>query len=325
MFLYYYLGVNTVRLSSCERRPAPKTRHVSLTHWLRHHYLRTPMELRNILATCDVDPRIGALPPELVARLKPADVAVVTTWFRNALEEFLVDNGYALRTAQKDGEYDLPAIGAMFGTSCRISYRGAPGRSGSDVWRGAFGYVCKMSFPEIKCDYALKVYFSNGASAYGRHGPLYEIPTAFAAYAAEPRHNNPVYMASLFHDPYILSAWGGDDNDGWIRRNRYEIFTTRLSEVCERNYRCGRRIDFGDTFPTAYAGISYRARKIYRCIDRAWRRGGFDAVRLVVEQPHPYAQQYDVADGVRMFYYQYHEFLPPEMNALLRDNLNRCR
>lgn len=325
LFCTIILCMNNIRLSSCERRPAPRIKHVPLTGWLRHKYLRTPRMLREIIEKCDVDPCIGALPPQLLARLNPADITLVTMRFREALQDFLVDNGRALRTENKNRVFDLPEVGAMFGSGCQIYYRGTMGPDGDTAWRGAFGIVCKLSFPDIRCDYALKFYYSDNVSGYGRHGPWYEIPTAFAACNAEPHHNNPVYMASLFHNMYMLSAWGGDDNDGWMRRNRYELFYTRPREVSERNYRNGCRIDWGDTSPTAYAAISYRGRKLYRKIDNAWRRGGLDALKQIIDTKHPLIGQRDYADGLRLFYYQYYEFLPPETNAVLKEALDRCR
>lgn len=314
--------MNELRLSSCERRPAPKTKHVSLTHFLRRDYVRHAHRLNSIIDGCDVVPHVGALPTQLRARVEKQDIALITSRFRDAIEEFLVDNARTLCDGNMSATYVLPKIGEMFGTDCIISSRGKYQPLKQSNWRGAVGVVCKMSFPEIKCDYALKFFFN----AHNCHGPMYEIPTAIASYHAEPKDNNRVYMASFFHIPYMLSQWAGDDADGiCARRNKYEIFTTSQREMRDDNYRLGRRIDWGDTGRTAYGALSYRGRKIYRQLDKIAWRNGQEAVQNLLNTPCALPQQRDMIDGVRLFYYQFYHYLPDEILYLLKEKTARYR
>lgn len=250
------------KLSSIERRPA----HVSLTHFFKRNWEREPGRLISILSKCSVEPYLGALPPELRNRVSRQDLSDITYKFRMRLENFLVARSDDVIGAANDITYSLDDIGELFGTRCQLLARGV-NYAGICPWQGGFGTVCKLSFPEIGAEYALKIYNFFQEPGQG-HGAMWEIPTAFAATHAEPRDNSRVYMASLTAGPYLLSKWEGDycSKLETGRFNQNEIFVTSPSENRPRNYRNGRRIDYGDTRRTAYGAASWRVRKMCRKI-----------------------------------------------------------
>ena len=252
--------------SSSEKRSVQRPKHAGLTHYLRRHWHRTPEVLRAILTRCDVATNVGALPPQLRASLSPyADVARVTMDFHDLINDFLVDSARTIHHCHQDIIFELPAIGALFHATCKIECHKTSGLQPSR-WSGLAGVVCRMSFPELNASYALKVYFPIYHDSNDDHGAMYEIPTALAAYRAEPRDNTPVYMGSLIGNPYMLSQWGGEKESCYVRKNTNQIFFMSRSEEAPRNYRNGRRIDYGETYRTLYGGASWRARKIYRSL-----------------------------------------------------------
>lgn len=257
------MKVERDNFSSIECRP----KHSALTHFFRRNWWRDPKVLVAILAKCDVSPYFGALPPELRARVPKENLGVVTQQFRMILEDFLMDKKYQILSCKRAQTYDLSVLGKLFGLTCRLHIGGMEADAPLGIefrhWSGAFSIVGKMSFPEIGADYALKIFnldYFKGRS----HGSMYEIPTALAAAHAEPKDNARVYMASLVNDNYMLSRWEGDDIDRKIRENKNEIFVTSSSESAWRNYRGGRRIDFGETYLTVYGRAEYPIRKMYR-------------------------------------------------------------
>jgi len=250
-------------LSSVERRVP----HIPLTHFLRKNWCRHPGMLKAILSKCSVEPYLGALPPELRARAPQENLAETTYQFRMILEDFLIANIDEMRAAQDGPIYNLAEIGHLFDTKCYLEM-GAVNFAGYRIWSGLYGMVGRMVFPEINSQYALKL-FDNRMDFGGDHGAMYEVPTAFAAAHAEPRDNARVYMASLIYEPYLMSRWEGDVIDGRVRENKNEIFVTSSHENAKRNYRKGRRIDFGETYRTLYGRASYRVRKMYRKIKNA--------------------------------------------------------
>lgn len=290
----------TKRLSSIERRPT----HTSLTHFLRRNWWRSPFVLQTILSKCTVAPYLGALPPELRARVPREKLAEITYEFRMRLEDFLIDKIYEIRKTSDRLLYYPEKIGALFDTRCVMEF-GATNYAGYRIWSGLAGIVCKMSFPELNAKYALKIFDSRQNDLY-EHGAMYEIPTAFAAAYAEPRDNARVYMASLIYEPYMLSQWEGDVADGRIRKNENEIFVTSAHESESRNYRHGRRIDFGETFRTAYGAANYRVRKMCRKIIRATQNSDYDTMRQMahaaaVAAPaaqQEYCQALDLASAI---------------------------
>lgn len=250
-----------------KNRGAKRVKHVALTGFLRKNWKRDPRYLQQIISDCDVSGELGALPPQLRARVPKAHLSQVTAEFRAELEYFLMKNIFELGELDSDRVYDLKQIGNLFGTKCALTARGI-NVYGVNPWGGAVGYVCKLSFPEINAHYALKLYHINGPIWVERdHGAWFEVATAFAANKAEARDNNRVYMASLSNEPYLLSQWAGDKEDKIdARKNTNQIFVTTDKEDESRNRRGGRRIDWGETFLTGYGAMSYPARKVYRQI-----------------------------------------------------------
>ena len=250
-----------------KNRVATRVKHVALTGYVRRNWNRNPQKLQQIISDCDVSGELGALPPQLRARVPKAHLSQVTAEFRAELEYFLMKNIFELGELDSDRVYDLKQIGNLFGTKCALTARGI-NVYGVNPWSGAVGYVCKLSFPEINAHYALKLYHINGPIWGERdHGAWFEVATAFAANKAEARDNNRVYMASLSNEPYLLSQWAGDKEDKIeVRKNTNQIFVTTDKEDESRNRRGGRRIDWGETFLTDYGAMSYPARKVYRQI-----------------------------------------------------------
>lgn len=260
---------NNKILSSSERR-TPRVKHAGLTKYLRRHSVskNSANILQDMLYRCDVSPYLGELPPELRARVSRDALGDVTYKFRQRLEDFLIDKNYRFLQVDTDTFYELPQLGDLFNTPCVLESRGPLAGAGRP-WQGGVGLVCKLSFPEINAQYALKLYYDDRVwDLYrGGHGPWFEISTAFLASHAEPRDNNKIYMASLIYEKYMLCAWGGDVVDNIPKReNQNEIFFTTKDEDVNRNRRGGRRIDWGETFRTSYGTMSYRARKLYRQI-----------------------------------------------------------
>jgi len=269
MSILFGVKKNSARLSSVERR-AP---HVALTHFLRKKH-RDIRALNAILTKCNVSPYLGALPPELRACTPRENLDDVTYRFRMCMEDFLIANIYDIRESIVGPAYEISEIGRLFNTQCLLKF-GAINAYGFRVWSGRFGIVGKMSFPQLNAQYALKLFDRRIEEEYGsygimgRHGMMHEISTAFAAVHAEPCDNARVYMASLIYEPYLLSRWEGDAADGDFRENKNEIFATKPCEVEARNYRSGRRIDFGETYRTLYGATNYRVRKMFRKIINA--------------------------------------------------------
>lgn len=247
-----------------------KLKHSSLTHFMRRKC--DPEMAVRILARCDVSPRVGCLPPQLVPLVRPQDRADVTDIFGEYLEEFFVQNKDKIIEADSDITFAASDISALFNTECVIKTRGV-NVYGVYPWGGNFGIVCKVSFPKINAEYALKLWCLERDK---NNDARFEIPTAFAANHAEPRDNCPVYMASL--NPgreFMLSQWAGDVADGKVRENKYSIYYTDAEETRASNLRGGRRIDYGETFQTDYGRAPYTVRKMFRKILNA-ARGNFD-------------------------------------------------
>ena len=268
-------------LSARLNRPHPK--HVALTKYFKRHWTSETYQTQDVLYGCNVSAKLGALPPELRARVPREQIVQVTAQFHDCLVQFIADyydnlmqvkcpsylvedNGFV--QLKYDSAYKMPDISNLFGTDCVLKGRKISYEGNLRPWRGAMGFVYKLSFPEINADYALKVFYMDSAGmGLLEHGPWFEIPTAFAANKAEPNRNVPVYMASLDGDYYMLSKWAGDEPDKVKQKNKpYVIFHTRFGEKKFENYRNGRRIDFGKTILTFYGSCSYKERKLVRQI-----------------------------------------------------------
>lgn len=242
-------------------------KHRALTGFLCRNWERNSKYLNCVCSNCDVSLFLGALPFELRRRITKSKISSVTHLFHAKLQYFLERNIVELSEMTDDKKYDLSDLGGLFDTKCVLFARGG-NKSKKNPWSGAIGFVCKMSFPEIDLDYALKLFYQD-VPVWGRcnHGPLFEIPTAFAAGHAEPRDNNRVYLASLSGVPYLMSRWAGDDVDTkGARKNKNQIFITATREETPRNRRNGQRIDWGETYLCDYGAMSYRARKMFRQI-----------------------------------------------------------
>ncbi len=258
-------------------------KHRALTGFVSRKWDRNPNYLKHIFISCDVSRFFGALPFELCQRVPKSKIAYVTNLFHIKLQCFLREYFAEMSEMATAKVYDLTDLGNMFDTKCILFARGGS-RSAENPWSGGIGFVCKMSFPEINLDYALKLYYMDlayymGFASWscGNHGPLFEIPTAFAAGRAEPRDNNRVYIASLSVVPYLLSKWAGDEiEDNGARENKNQIFVTATHEDEARNRRKGQRIDWGETYLSDYGAMSYRGRKMFRqimaCDERAFSK-----------------------------------------------------
>ena len=246
---------------------AARVKHRALTGLLRNKWCRCTDRVKKIVYNCDVSPYMGALPPELRAQVSKDNIAHVTAQFRENLENFLIQNAFEIHAMDADKVYNVPIIGQLFGTDCLIESKGVNVYR-FNPWSGAVGFVCKMSFPEINAHYALKLFYKQLPDwATKDHGAWFEIATAFAANKAEPKDNNPIYMASLIYEKYMLTKWAGDKEDKIEARNQIlPVFETCNKENESRNLRGGRRIDWGETLLSPYGRLTYRGRKLVRQI-----------------------------------------------------------
>lgn len=247
---------------------------VSLTRLLRRRLDMNHIEY--ILDNFNVPSFVGCLPPLLCACVAPNVRGVTTYKFHGIITDFLSKNLPYLTTQKSDIVVDIDAARQLFGTDCKLIARGI-NVCGFSPWSGLTAVVFKLSFPKIGAEYALKSYYKTD-NVYRGHGALFEISTAFAANHAEPKDNSPIYMASLSGDMYMLSKWQGDIPDNRIRDNKNQIFMTCSREMRPRNYRHGRRIDFGDTHLTSYGTLSYRGRKMFRIIMDAALHGNTEQI-----------------------------------------------
>lgn len=276
-------------------------KHSALTGFLRHNWTRSSTRLQQIIYNCNVEPYLGALPPELRKCVPYDKIAQITRQFRENLENFLIQNGFEIRDMDADRIYDISSLGKLFDTKCILETKGI-NVYGVNPWAGAVGFVCKLSFPEINAHYALKLFFDRPADwAVVHHGPWFEIPTAFAANHAQPRDNNPIYMASLKYDMYMITKWAGDVQDGIAGRDRnLTVFRTSVQENGVRNRRNGRMIDWGETFLSGYGHLSYRGRKLVRqilagdeiAVENSWKDAVTDFDKEQMKIASDFAREY---------------------------------
>ncbi len=262
-----------------QKRNKTRPKHVGLAKYFKHNWTSETYLIQDIVYKCNVSGKVGELPPQLRARVPQEQIAQVTAKFHDCLAHFIADyyNNFMRVICQIDWDtecrkhvsaYKLSDISELFGTDCILNGRSVSAVGHLRPWRGANGFVYKLSFPEINADYALKI-FIRDADDFGLfgHGPWFEIPTAFAANHAEPNRNVPIYLASLRDEYYMLSKWAGDTPDDVKQADKnYVIFHTSVYDNRPNNYRKGRRIDFGDTKLTFYGKCSYKERKLARQI-----------------------------------------------------------
>ena len=247
-----------------------KTEHSSLTKYARKYGVEG--NILSVMKACDVDCHIGELPPELLQLVDKQDRSAKTKEFFMALDKLVKTKGSEL-SKHKQLVYRLPEICKIFDSYC-VLRTAKPIKNfinEYETWGGSFGDVYKICFPEIGAEYALKIYKPlrrHAGTEWNRHGAQYEIPTAFCANKAEPRENNPVYMAKLRGNEYLLSKWQ-DKEEKPIPRYQNHIFETSNSErkACRENFINGIRIDYGDTYRLDYGYLSYNGRKWYRKIN----------------------------------------------------------
>ena len=274
-----FVSYKDLIFSAKPNKPHPK--HAGLTKYFKHNWTPETYQVQDIVYGCNVSGKVGELPPQLRARVPREQIAQVTEKFHKCLAKFIADyyDNFMQVKCQIDWDmesnskplkrvsaYKLSDISELFGTDCILNGRSISAVGHLRPWRGAIGFVYKLSFPEINADYALKI-FSRDMDDFGlfRHGPWFEIPTAFAANHAEPNRNVPIYLASLRDEYYMLSKWAGDKSDSVQQKDKpYVIFHTSVCDNRSSNYRKGRRIDFGSTKLTFYGKCSYKERKLAR-------------------------------------------------------------
>ncbi len=295
---------------------------ISLTRFMRRKL--DMQHINYIVNNFNVRPFVGGLPPQLCACVAPDLRGVATYEFHDIITDFLANNLCYLTMPESDIVVDIDAARQLFGTDCKLTARGI-NICGVSPWSGLMAVVFKLSFPKISAEYALKSYYKIG-ERYRGHGATFEIQTAFAANHAEPRDNCPVYMASFGGvQNYMLSKWAGERQDGIIRHNENGIFAMSDAEADPRNYRNGRRIDFGDTYLTGYGALSYRGRKMFRTVMNAASRGYASQIDyLYATNTHPYQrhelnQVIDLAVWVCVLDNKYH------MADLIESCINRQR
>lgn len=267
------------RLSSCENKNQG-IKHTHLTKLVKRYgvELLDLYDLRDIFLKSDVSNFIGELPPELCKVVEKDKRKEVTEQMFDMLDFLVVDKGTEL-SKRNQFVYELKELGDLFHTKCvletavllpmhEIAYREMGGISGN---------VYKLSFPELKASYALKVfkiYFNEYDVRSVGHGGLFEIMTAFCANKSEPKKNNPVYMANLYSTSFMLSKWQEEKlhkplniiNGLFMGAEDCTVYQTVHNEIREDNYINGKRIDFGGTYKTEYGNLSYNGRKIFRKI-----------------------------------------------------------
>lgn len=277
LFCVMLVFVSDKDLNYSEKPNKPHPKHAGLTKYFKHNWTPETYQVQDIVYGCNVSGRVGALPPELRARVPREQIAQVTAKFHDCVAKFIADyyNNFMqvkchidwdMERGKRVSAYKLSDVSDLFGTDCILNGRSISSVGHLRPWRGANGFVYKLSFPEINADYALKI-FSRDTDNYGLlgHGPWFEIPTAFAANHAEQNRNVPIYLASLRDEYYMLSKWAGDAPDNVKQTDKnYVIFHTSVCDNRSSNYRKGRRIDFGSTKLTFYGKCSYKERKLAR-------------------------------------------------------------
>ena len=267
------------KLSSCEKR-IQRIDHTSLTKLVKRYgvELLDSYDLRDVFLKTDVLNFVGGLPPELCKFVEKDKRTEVTKRMFEILDFLVIDKGEEL-SKRNEMVYELKDLGNLFHTKCiletaillpmhEIAYREMGGISGD---------VYKLSFPEWNISYALKV-FKIRVNEYDArsvgHGGLFEIMTAFCANKSEPKKNNPIYMADLYGESFMLSKWQEEKLHKpldimdilFMGAEDCTVYQTVHNEVREDNYINGKRIDFGETYKTEYGNLSYNGRKIFRKI-----------------------------------------------------------
>ncbi len=281
--------------------------HVSLTHLFRREFVSRSSRIKDIIEKCDVSTTIGALPKELRNRKKKEQLSECTKIFVRAVNYFLEENFYDLLYTEDDITYSFEEIESIFSTKCLFEIKG---KSSKEARRGAFAFVGKLSFPDLNADYAIKVFYDDVNVCC--HGAFYEVATALNAYKAEPKSNNKVHLASFSEHPYMLSDWAGDAPATYINENKFKIFDMNPREMASRNFRNGKRIDFGETYRTAYGAASYKVRKMFRKIVNASEKENIDALNKMFFANYNYVEEnvFKEASWLAFMHFYYNECSP---------------
>lgn len=281
--------------------------HRGLTGFLRKNWSpNVGRVLKRVIENCHVPLTFGQLPPQLRERIHVDDIPKITQQFSAELDRFLAKKYKIFANKAQDQVYSMPAIGQLFNTECVVEVKGYNDKDGNPhwggrPWSGTFATVCKLSFPELGAAYALKLYNKSVIyrELYGSwHTAYHEIAAAFGACRAEPRDNNPVYMACVGKNKYMMSQWLEDVPESPLQRpNRFEIFRTNILEISPRNWRAGRRMDYGATYLTPYGMLSYPVRKLYRQMINAAEKNDVDAMQKIKDESTRYIakQQFNQA------------------------------
>ena len=280
-----------------------KPAHSSLTGVLRRYWSpNIARYITTVIEKCNVSNHVGQLPPQLREFVEPTEIPKATQQFCAALDNFVNKKyTYICEACYKNKIYPMPEIEQIFGTKCVIEVNGEPVGKGLRPYEGSLGFVCKVVFPDVELEYALKLFYKKSwAPEYGPlHGALAEIAAAFGANQAEPRDNNPIYLARLTgNKKYMLSQWVYEAIDlPMMRKNVNQIFETSLQEQGARNWHAGRRIDYGGTYKTKYGMAPYPVRKLYRKMVNAANKNDNAAMQRLREDAVGYIakQQFNAA------------------------------
>ena len=255
-------------------------KHRALTGFLRTYWSpNIARYITTVIEKCNVSNHVGQLPPQLREFVEPTEIPKAMQQFCAALDNFVNKKyTYICEGCYKNKIYPMPEIEQIFGTKCVIEVNGEPVGKGLRPYEGSLGFVCKVVFPDVELEYALKLFYKKSwAPEYGPlHDALAEIASAFAANQVEPRDNNPIYLARLTGKRYMLSQWLYETIDSPLQRfNQFEIFRTNILEINAWNWHAGRRIDYGGTKLTLYGALPYPVRKLYRKIVNAAEKEDF--------------------------------------------------
>lgn len=278
-------------------------KHSGLTGWFRHKLggfeFLWAGSLMDILYRCDVSDTVGALPPELCSIVNKSERGKATKKFSEILSAFIRKNIIEIRNSSESKRYDLAEISNLFGTDCYVQTAGVD-VMGYSKWEGGYAIVAKLVFPKLNAEYALKMFFEQDEIPYDLHGKHYEIPVALACHRAEPKQNNICYLASFADSGFMLSKWMGEKDYVSPKKNKNPIFITSMDEAEARNFRSGKRIDFGETYKTPYGRADYDVRKIYRKITNGPKETWQNAVYELIKEEKNYVQRQKIKEAVRV-------------------------
>lgn len=119
---------------------------------------------------------------------------------------------------------------------------------------------------------------------------------------------------------FMLSQWGGDKPDGVVSENKHVMYATSEEEDETRNYRNGRRIDYGETYQTDYGRASYRVRKMFRKVLHAANMGYDGEIEYMYHDTRCDADVRCVNHAMKLAWFK--TFMDDEYRAM--DVIERC-